>query len=105
MNEAQEKITDILIKLRATPSHYPNSLQKLSPDGYLKQTEEFSLQILEDLEELGYHKLPEGKPPLLSEQELLDACRKEPDNFTFKDIKLSAKAQWDSDIKWYGGEK
>ena len=66
-----------------------------------------------EAERLGYRKLPEGKPPLLSDEEIAMAKNPilEEDWVDFmqyvrgvtKEEKEVAQAQWDSDIKWMEG--
>jgi len=66
--------------------------------------------LSQKLYKLGYHKLPEGEPPLLSDEEILEATqlgwKKDTD---FKDFgylsgrKQVAQAQRDSDWEWFKG--
>lgn len=114
--EAQEKIASMVwafainLQMRAegSPLRYSPEdfgIQRLiNKNPYL----DFAQQIIG---ELGYRKLPEGKPPLLSDEEiekwllnrLGEGNRFEQFNRRFcRDL---AQAQLDVVIKWYGGKE
>jgi len=86
MDKAQEKIEQIQDKWGCNPVDEPI----------------IAREILTALEELGYRKLPEGEPPLLSSEDINLCGIKHV--ILRKDAEAIAQAQRDSDIRWYGGE-
>lgn len=62
--------------------------------------------VLEELEKLGYHKLPKGKPPLITDAEAI-ACIKQDHPRTVFNLTWQAtsikQAQREANIKWYEG--
>ena len=106
--ETQEKITEVLINMLL-----------VEKTGVKLPLNHYALNIFTGLKELGYRKLPKGRPPLLGDKEVLwtvKDCLKniiplgntdaEKYGNLFRSIAYEvAQAQRESDIKYYGGEK
>lgn len=96
--EAQEKIVKILNEPLKAP-WAGNAVDTIQAG-----IEYQALEILQTLEQLGYRKLPKEEPPLLSDEEIIQAL----DNLIASSQVIKrperavAQAQREADIKWYG---
>ena len=108
MNKAQEKIQHLwcqhckaLQKSNNTVVEcWYNPLDHGYEKAFCAANEDAVKHILKVIEELGYRKLPEGEPPLLSDEEIDLAIKSD---VTVDIYQKVAQAQRDSDIKYYGG--
>ena len=105
--EAQEKIA---IRLHSTERSLLRVVNEVSPCNCMWDdlAEEWkghyrinALWFLSDILELGYRKLPEGKPPLLGRREIFSNQEIEAGIASFDATLRIAQTQRDSDIKWY----
>jgi len=106
MDKAQEKIAvdisgEISFKLGLLIGEFGELF-----DNYPDNFNRIMLELGRMMADKGYHKLPEGKPPLLSDEEIAKALYppEPPDVITENDRRI-AQAQRDSDIRWYGGDR
>jgi len=100
MDKAQEKIKNYAAKWFDKGREYGKA--PITKDMLLELEREGE----ELLSELGYRKLPESKPPLLSDEEIWAIKFDKGSPFLSPNLiryRAVAQAQRDSDIKWYEG--